>query len=58
MKKSVNLVCITKNNYSFYRDKKRIVRIVSDDMTPEFLEIWRKEPEMILREIDNSPEAA
>lgn len=48
MPKSVNLVVIDGKRYSFYRGRDKIVAIESGNMTKEYLEYYRKNPEKIL----------
>lgn len=48
MPRVVNLVVIDGKRYSFYRGKEKIVAIESGNMTKEYLEYYRRNPEKIL----------
>lgn len=52
MTKTTNLVLIEGNKYSFFKNKDLIVKIESGNMTPDYLEYYRKNPEKIMEDAE------
>lgn len=48
--KSPNFVVIEKNKYSFHEGNNFVVAVESANMTKEYLEYYRKNPENILKD--------
>lgn len=54
-----NLVVIEpNNNYTFYVDRNKVASVQSSDMTPEYIEFYRKNPNELIKYIAGIPEPA
>jgi hypothetical protein len=55
-----NLICISKYKenelmYSFYSGKRLVARVSSPDMTKEMLEVYRKYPVELIKDLGEEP---